>query len=79
MGIQTNVNSANRLIILHVGGIKGLIPKAELVYRAWSATRDYYGQMNSQKVDNLPPQLVTVLDKTPYHCLQTDKHHHPMQ
>jgi hypothetical protein len=47
MGVQTNVNSANRLIMPHMGGINGFIPNAELIYRARSATGDYHGQMNA--------------------------------
>jgi hypothetical protein len=31
MGIQTSVNSGNRLIMLHVGGINGFLPNSQLV------------------------------------------------
>jgi hypothetical protein len=44
MGIQMNVNSENRLIMLHVGGINGFLPNSQLVYKAGSATGDYHGQ-----------------------------------
>jgi hypothetical protein len=34
MGIQTNVNSGNGLIMLHVGEINVFLPNAQLIYRA---------------------------------------------
>jgi hypothetical protein len=82
MGIQANVNSGNRLIMLHVGGINGFVPNAQLVYKAGSATGNYHGQMNSANfenwvvkklVPNLSPHAVIVLDNAPYHCIQVDK------
>jgi hypothetical protein len=33
MGVQANVNSGNRLIMLHVGGIYGFLPNAALIKR----------------------------------------------
>jgi hypothetical protein len=45
MGVQTNVNSGNRLTTLHMGGINGFLPNAELIYRAGSATGYYHVQM----------------------------------
>jgi hypothetical protein len=47
MGIQANVNSVNRLITLHVGGINGFVPNAQLVYKAGSATGYYHDQIKS--------------------------------
>jgi hypothetical protein len=82
MGVQANVNSGNRLIILHVGGINVFLPNAALIYETGSATRDCHGQMNAANFDkwpveilspNLPAQSVTVLDNAPYPCLQIDK------
>jgi hypothetical protein len=82
MGIQMNVNSGNRLIMLHVGGINGFVPNSHLVYRAGSATGDYHGQMNSANfekwvveklVPNLTPHAVIVLDNAPYQCIPIDK------
>jgi hypothetical protein len=45
MGIQTNVNSGNILIMLHVGGINGFLPALYTSCELGSAT-DYHGQMN---------------------------------
>jgi transposase len=82
MGIQTNVNSGNRLIMLHVGGINGFVPNSQLVYKAGSVAGDYHGQMNSANfekwvvgklVPSLPPHAVIALDDSPYHCIQVDK------
>jgi hypothetical protein len=38
VGVQTNVNSGNRLNMLRVGGINGFLPDAALIYKAESAT-----------------------------------------
>lgn len=82
MGVQENVNSANRLIILHAGTSNGFIPEAKLVYKAGGATGDYHGQMNGHNfqkwlmeklLPHIPPQSVIVLDNAPYHCIQIDK------
>ncbi|XP_023724109.1 uncharacterized protein LOC111873546 [Cryptotermes secundus] len=82
MGVQENVNSANRLIILHAGTSNDFIPEAKLVYKAGGATGDYHGQMNGHNfqkwlteklVPHVPPQSVMVLDSAPYHCVQIDK------
>jgi hypothetical protein len=53
MGIQTNVNSVNRPIILYVGGINGFIPNAELIYRQGVQWGDYHGQMNAADFEKL--------------------------
>jgi hypothetical protein len=82
MGVQTNINSANRLIVFHMGGNNGFHPNEELIYRAGSATGDYHGQMNPENfkklvveipIPNLPPKSVIILDNVPYHCPKTDK------
>ena len=46
MGIHVNVNSGNRLIMLHAGGIDGFIPNTFLIYKAGLAAGDDHGQMN---------------------------------
>jgi len=38
MDIHANVNSGNRFITLHVGGINVFLPNAQLVYMAGLAT-----------------------------------------
>lgn len=63
MCVQTNVNTANRLITLHVGEISGFLPNVKLIYRAGSATGDYHGQMNAT---NFAKWIITVLDNEPY-------------
>jgi hypothetical protein len=82
MGVQADVNSGNRLIMLHVRGINGFLPNAELIYKAVSAKGDYHGQMNAANfekwaveklIPNLPAQSVIGLDNAPYHFLQIDK------
>jgi hypothetical protein len=42
MGSHTNMNSEDRLIMQHVGGINGFIPNAQLIYKAGLATGDYH-------------------------------------
>jgi hypothetical protein len=41
------MNSANRLIRLHVGEISGFLPNVKLIYRAGNAMGDYHGQLNA--------------------------------
>jgi hypothetical protein len=85
MSIQTNVNQANGLIVLHVQGINGYLANAEVIYRAGSARGDYHEQtntenskkkMDSQETDSqsYPPSVID-LDNAPYpyHCMQMDK------
>jgi hypothetical protein len=69
-------------IMLHVGGINDFVHNAKSVYKAWSATGDYHGQMNSadsekwvieKLVSSLPPHAIIVLNNAPYHCIQTNK------
>jgi hypothetical protein len=76
------VNSGNRLIMLHVGGINGFLPNAALIYKAGSAVGHCNGQMNAANfekwtveklIPSLPAQSVIVLDNAPYHCLQIDE------
>jgi hypothetical protein len=78
MGVQADVNSRNRLIMLYVRGINGFLHNAQLIYKAGSAK----GQMNAANfekwaveklIPNLPAQSVIGLDNAPYHCLQIDK------
>jgi hypothetical protein len=45
-GIQSNMNSGNTIIMLHVWGINVSIPTAQHIYMVGSATGDYHGQMN---------------------------------
>jgi hypothetical protein len=82
LGVQTNVNSGHRLIMLHVEEINGFLPNAALIYKAGSATGVYHGQMNAANFEklaveklilNLPAQSEIVLDKAPYRCLPIDK------
>jgi len=62
--VHTNVNSGNKFIMLHVGGINGFLPNAQLTYTAGLATGDYHVHMhmtNFEKsmakklISNLPP------------------------
>jgi len=47
IGIHTHVNSGNRLIMLHVGGIGGFLPFAHSFMRLDGEAGDYRGQMNA--------------------------------
>lgn len=51
VGVQTNVKSANRLLMLRVGLINGFLLDAELTYWAGSAMNDCHGQMNTVKFE----------------------------
>jgi hypothetical protein len=43
VGITTNVNASNRLIVVHLGGSGGFVEGCELLYRVGKATGDYHG------------------------------------
>jgi hypothetical protein len=63
MGVQANMNSGNRLIMLHVGGIMGFFLMQHLFIRLevkWAV---------EELIPYLPVQSVIVLDNAPYHCL----------
>jgi hypothetical protein len=71
-----------RLIIVHFGSKEGFIPKAQLVYKANSATEDYYGQMNydtffewitHQVILDLHPSNIIVADTVPFHSKEHRK------
>jgi GT2 family glycosyltransferase len=51
VGVTTNVNVSNRLIVVHLGGSGGFAEGCELVYKASKATGDYHGQMNSDNFE----------------------------
>jgi hypothetical protein len=55
VGVQPNVNSGNRLTMVHTGGIIGFLHNAALTYKYKSATGNYHGQMNAA---NFEKQLV---------------------
>ncbi|KAF8782117.1 hypothetical protein HNY73_012444 [Argiope bruennichi] len=57
-GAEINVNSKNRLIIVHAGSSTGFIPGAQLIYKASTKTGDYHGQMNYENFEKW------VLEKT---------------
>ncbi|KAF8777600.1 hypothetical protein HNY73_014441 [Argiope bruennichi] len=73
---RINVNSKNRLIIVHAGSSTGFIPGAQLIYKASTKTGDYHGQMNYENfekwvleklIPNLRPKSVVCMDNAPYH------------
>ncbi|XP_055928589.1 uncharacterized protein LOC129959724 [Argiope bruennichi] len=73
---EINVNSKNRLIIVHAGSSTGFIPGAQLIYKASTKTGDYHGQMNYENfekwvleklIPNLRPKSVVCMDNAPYH------------
>ncbi|KAF8764364.1 hypothetical protein HNY73_022443 [Argiope bruennichi] len=75
-GAEINVNSKNRLIIVHAGSSTGFIPGAQLIYKASTKTGDYHGQMNYENfekwvleklIPNLRPKSVVCMDNAPYH------------
>jgi len=82
MGILTHVNSGNRLIMLHAGGIGGFLPSCTSHLQGWVEAGDYRGQINATNfekrgakklISNFPPQPVIVLDNSPYYCLLVDR------
>jgi hypothetical protein len=82
MGIHANVNSRNRLIMLHVGGILGFHPNAQHINKAGLPTGDYHQHKNmtnfekhvaKKSIPEFPPLSVIVLDISPYYCLQVEK------
>src|SRR5258705_10476650 len=82
LGVQTNVNSSNRLIILYAGSSTGFVPNAKLVFKAGCSSGDYHGQMNSTNfgkwleeklLPNLSHKSVIVIDNAPYHNKQQNK------
>ncbi|XP_055941674.1 uncharacterized protein LOC129971722 [Argiope bruennichi] len=46
LGATANVNSKNRLIVVHAGSSTGFLTGALLVYKASTKSGDYHGQMN---------------------------------
>lgn len=46
ISIHTNVNSRNRLIMLHIEGIHGFLPNAQRIYKAGLPTGDYHQHKN---------------------------------
>jgi hypothetical protein len=51
VGITTNVNASNRLIVIYLGGSGGFVKGCELVYKAGKVTGDDHGQMNSDNFE----------------------------
>ena len=75
-GVQVDVNSKNRLIVVHAGTANRFIPGAELIYKASITVGDYHGQMNFQNfekwtleklIPNLPPNYIICTNSAPYH------------
>ena len=71
-----------RLIILHAGYNKGVVPNPEVVLNAHSSSGDYHGEMNHKMIvrwledkliPNLPPKCVFVMENAAYHIVQVDR------
>lgn len=80
-GVKVDINSKNRLIVVHAGSSNGFIDGAELVYKASTTVGDYHGQMNFQNfekwtleklIPSLPPNSVICMDNAPYHTKKVD-------
>jgi hypothetical protein len=65
MGIHTNVNSGNRLIMLHVERIHHSPPNSQCIYKAGLPTGDYHQPVNAtnfekwvaeNSIPKFPPQ-----------------------
>ncbi|XP_055946985.1 uncharacterized protein LOC129980628 [Argiope bruennichi] len=76
LGATANVNSKNRLIVVHAGSSTGFLKGALLVYKASTKSGDYHGQMNYENfkkwvlkklLPNLQSNSVVCMDNTPYH------------
>ena len=70
------------MIILHAGYNEGFVPNAEVVFKAFSSSGDYHGEMNHKMivrwledklVPNLPLKCVLVVDNTAYQNVQVDR------
>ena len=68
--------------ILYAGYNEGLVPNAEVVFRALSSIGDYHGEMNNKMiirwledklVPNLPSKCVLVVDNAAHHNVQVDR------
>lgn len=78
LGATANVNSKNRLIVVHAGSSTGFLANAQLVYKASTKSGDYHGQMNYENFEkwvlekllpNLQPNSVVCMDNAPYHTI----------
>ncbi|KAF8794704.1 hypothetical protein HNY73_002653 [Argiope bruennichi] len=76
LGAIANVNSKNRLIVVHAGSSTGFLMGALLVYKASTKSGDYHGQMNYENfkkwvleklLPNLQPNSVVCMDNASYH------------
>ena len=63
--------------MVHVGGVKGWVPGADLVFRSKTNSGDYHDEMNSEHfIESFTPQLlpnipsVIVLGNASYHNKQ---------
>jgi hypothetical protein len=51
VGMTTNLNASNRLIVVHLGRSGDFVEGCELVYKAGKATGGYHGQINSDNFE----------------------------
>jgi len=80
MGIQANVNSQNRLILLHIKGTSGFLPREKVIYQAGRLfNKNYHGHINSasftmvvNKVNpHLPPNVLLLQVTHLITCMKT--------
>ena len=64
------------MIVLHAGGVEGLVEGADLVFKSKMNSANYHDEMNNkdfmewltqQLLPNIPPNSVIVLDNATYH------------
>lgn len=74
--VKKPILKGQRLIIVHAGNEKGIVPGAFLTYKSTDTTGDYHNEMNNdnyekwlvnQLIPNIPRDSVLVIDNAPYH------------
>lgn len=79
-GLTTNL-TGKRLIVLHVGSVKGFLPGALLCFESKTNSLDYLDEISGDDfrkwfksiIPNLDPNSVIVLDNAPCHLVEKEK------
>lgn len=81
--VKKPISKDQRLIIVHAGNEKGIVPGAFLTYKSTDTTGDYHNEMNNdnyekwlvnQLIPNIPRDSVLVIDNAPYHNKYVERH-----
>lgn len=81
-GLKQPAGKGERLIITHAGSSQGgLIPDAQLIFKAKRKDGDYHGEMNAtvyedwfknKLLPNIPANSIIVMDNAPYHSAKLE-------